>query len=83
VRKACAEVLLLPLRESEQDRFLRTDRRADATDDFGGEAGAGAAVPAPAILTAIGLVPEEAVEEIAVGAMDRDAVEAQRHRLGR
>ncbi len=54
---------------------------ADPAHHLGGKAGAGAAVAAPAILAAIGLVPEEGVEQIAMGAVDRDAVEAERHRL--
>ena len=61
------EVLLLPLREPDEDREVRSNRGADALEDFGCE-------PCPlrdvlaaiAIGPAIGRGPEELVDEVAV-----------------
>src|SRR5205823_2396423 len=70
------EILLLPLREAEEDGFVPTDRGADRAHQRDHEPGAPDVVAAPAIGSAVGFAPEKRVRQIAMGPMDRDAVEA-------
>src|SRR3546814_10036030 len=80
LREARPHILLLPLRKAEIDDRLGSDLAADGADQFGGEGGARQVVAAPSVGASVGALPQEIVDHIAVGAVDRDAVEADLHR---
>src|SRR6185436_2737629 len=75
-RETRLEVLLLPLREAEEDRQRLAGFAPDRTHDLDREARARAPVAAPAVAAPVGLVPQEGVDQVPMPAMDRDAVEA-------
>ena len=75
-------VLLLPLREAQDDREIRPGRVArHGLDDLGCEAGAADQVAAIFVGALIGARPEELVDQVAMGAVDLDAVESQALRV--
>ena len=59
------------------------DRGADALHEFYRESAAALAVAAPAIVAQVGTFPEEVVDQIAMRAVDRDRVEADRDGVAR
>ena len=69
-------VLLLPLRVAEDHREVGRDGRADRGHDLGGELRAGHGVAAVGVGPAVGALPQELVDQVAVGAVQLDAVEA-------
>src|SRR5947209_18752931 len=74
-RKLRRIVLLLPLRETQDDHVVRADALARGLDDLGRKAGAAHDVAAKVVGADVGAFPEELVEQIAVRAMKLDAVE--------
>ena len=81
-RQAGGEVLLLPLRDAQDDRIVRADLGADGFQDVGGEAAAlGDGRAAVAVVAAVDALPEELVDQVAVGAVELDGVEAHALRV--
>ncbi|MCY1248608.1 hypothetical protein D9M72_620540 [compost metagenome] len=66
----------LCLRQTDADRHGVADCASNGVDDGNTEPQPRADVAAPAVLPPVGVAGEELVEQIAVGAMDLDAVEA-------
>src|SRR5262249_46720477 len=73
------EILNFPLGEAQCYGKVESDAMADYLCNFKGEA---SAIHAVSVRAAIGLLPEELIDEIAVSAMDLDAIEAARLRVG-
>ncbi len=72
------EVLLLPLADADDHRIVRAHGLAHLAQDIGGEPGAARqALGAIGVLADIHAVPEELVDQIAVGAVQLDGVEPQ------
>ena len=71
-------VLLLPLREAEDDREIRTDRRAHRPHQLDGEARAIGQAAAVLVVPLVAAFPEELVDQVAVGAVDLHPVHADR-----
>ena len=76
-------VAALPLGEPERDRELRPGRRADGGGDLGAEPHPARHVAAVAVGPPVGDRPVELVEQVAVRAVQFDAVEPGRLGLGR
>jgi hypothetical protein len=76
-RQARGIVLLLPLREAQQDGEIRSDRAAACLDNFDGETGTRNHIPAVAVGALVGALPEELIDQIAVRAMKLDAIETE------
>src|SRR6195256_507676 len=70
-------ILLLPIRQPQHHRKIRPDIRADLLNDLGGETGS-ADVATILVLASVGLIPEKLIYEVAMRAVNFDAVEAQR-----
>lgn len=70
------EVVDLPLRETQSERHRWADRRAHGLEHFERQAEASDDVATPTVLAMVGVVCEELIQEIAVGAVDLDAVES-------
>ncbi len=68
--------LLLPLRVAEDHRELGRDGRTDRGHDLGRELRTGHGVAAVGVGTAVRPLPQELVDEVAVGAVELDSVEA-------
>ena len=78
------KVLLLPLADAEHDRKIRSDQCAHRADDISGKPGpARQVLAAVAILAAIGTLPKELIDQIAVRAMQFDGIESQLFRRKR
>src|SRR5258708_11990524 len=77
-REPRAIILLLPGRQPQHHREIRPDIRADRLNDLGGETGSAADVAAILVLAPVGLIPEKLIDEVAMRAVNFDAVEAQR-----
>ncbi len=75
-------VVDLPLGQAEEDREVRGDGFPAGFDQLRGEAGARGRVTAVRVGAPVGAGPEELVDEVAVAAVDLDAVEAEGLRLG-
>jgi hypothetical protein len=69
------EVVDLPLGEAQAERHGWADRRAHGLQHFQGQTEASDDVAAPPVPAMVGVVGEELIQEIAVGAVDLDAVE--------
>ena len=69
-------ILLLPLRETEDDRETFADRRTYRLDQFDGEARTVGQAAAVFVGTLVAAFPEELVDEVAVGTVDLHAVHA-------
>src|SRR3546814_6369681 len=72
--QTCALPILLVLGEAEHDRQRLADLGADGANHLGPEFGASADIAAVAVDTPVGIGPEEGIDQIAVRAMDRDAL---------
>src|SRR5258705_6119387 len=67
-----------PLADPEQYRKIRSDRLSHRLDDISGKPGpAGQVLSSIGILAAIGTLPEELIDQIAVRAMQFDGIESQ------
>src|SRR5882762_3365344 len=77
-REPRAIILLLPGRQPQHHREIRPDIRADLLNDLGGETGSAADVAAVLVLAQVGLIPEKLIDEVAMCAVNFDAVKAQR-----
>src|SRR5438477_3940591 len=72
------KVLLLPLADPEHYRKIRSDRLPHRVDDINGKSSpAGQVLASVAILAAIGTLPKELINQIAVRAMQFDGIEPQ------
>ena len=72
-------VLLLPLADPQQDRKIRSDRRAHRVDDISGKPGPpGQVLASVGILAAIGTLPEELIDQIAVAPCNSTASNPKR-----
>ena len=77
-RKPCGVILEPPLRDPQNDRKLRSDGRANSTNQFGRESRPlGQCLPSVGIATLIRRVPEELVNQVAMGSMNFDRVKSQ------
>src|SRR5262249_53973602 len=79
VGQSRAEILLLPLGETQYDGLIGADDRADAFYDFHSKLRPAPAITAPAIGAQIRLLPQEVVGQITMRSVDRDAVESDLH----
>src|SRR5258707_13254446 len=77
-REPRAIILLLPGRQPQRYREIRPDIRADLLNDLGAETGSAADVAAILVLAQVGLIPEKLIDEVAMRAVNFDAVKAQR-----
>src|SRR5712675_1101961 len=77
-REPRAIILLLPGRQPQHHREIRPDIGADLLNDLDGEAGSVADVAAILVLAQVGLIPEKLIDEVAMRAVNFDAVKAQR-----
>src|ERR1700730_18224872 len=77
-RAPAAIILLLPIRQPQHHREIRPDIGADLLNDLGGETGSAADVAAVRVVAQVGLVPEKLVDQVAMRAVNFDAVKAQR-----
>src|SRR5258705_12092458 len=77
-REPRAIILLLPSRQPQHHREIRPDIRADLPNDLGGETGSAADVATVLVLAQVGLIPEKLIDEVAMRAVNFDAVKAQR-----
>src|SRR5258705_11114518 len=67
-----------PLADPEQYRKIRSDRLSHRLDDISGKPGpAGQVLSSIGIIAAIGTLPEELIDQIAVRAMQFDGIESQ------
>jgi hypothetical protein len=73
----------VPRREAKEDRPCHWPSRADGFGDLQGEAHTAGAIAAISVVAAIGQRREEALEQIAVGAVDLDHLEARFERAQR
>src|SRR3989338_4853932 len=76
-------VLLLPLREAQDQREVLAGLTTDRLDDLDAKARTRNEIAAIFVLALIGAFPEELVDEIAMSAMDLDPVEAGLASVGR
>src|ERR1700720_3639331 len=76
-REPRAVILLLPCRQPHHHWKNGPDIRADFPHEFGGEPGASADVAAIRIVAQVGLIPEKLIDEIAMRAVNLNAVETQ------
>src|SRR4029077_17812685 len=77
-REPRAIILLLPGRQPQHHREIRPDIRADLLNDLGGETGSAPDAAAILVLASVGLIPEKLIDEVAMRAVNFDAVESQR-----
>src|SRR5260370_410069 len=77
-REPRAIILLLPGRQPQHHREIRPDIGADFLNDLDGETGSAADVAAILVLAQVGLIPEKLIDEVAMRAVNFDAVKAQR-----
>src|SRR5882757_4544409 len=77
-REPRAIILLLPGRQPQHHREIRPDIRADLLNHLDGETGSATDVAAILVLAQVGLIPEKLIDEIAMRAVNFDAVKAQR-----
>ncbi len=83
-REARGEILLLPLRDPNDDREIGAHGGAHGGQNLGGEAAPfGDGRPAKGVVAFIGPLPEELVNQVAVGAVKLHSVEAQALGVGR
>jgi hypothetical protein len=83
VGEAGAIILLLPLGKAKGDGKGGARHRPDRADHLAGEARATAPVAAPEVSPPVRLRPEKCIDQIAVRAVDLDAVEPQPQRQRR
>jgi hypothetical protein len=76
-RQLCIVILQLPLRETKDDRKVRADLAPARGNDLRRKARAAYKIATITVGPAIGAVPEELVNQIAVGAMKLDAVKSK------
>src|ERR1700730_11419492 len=77
-REPRAIILLLPIRQPQHHREIRPDIYADLLNDLGGETGSAGVDAAILVLAQVGLIPEKLIDEVAMRAVNFDAVKAQR-----
>src|SRR5262249_55867368 len=76
-RQPRVKVRALPLRETEEDRKVFADLFSDGFDDLCRKARARDEIATPCVGALVGLLPKELIDDVAVCAVQLDAVETE------